>query len=320
MTSNMFRPILVRLQHLPAYRYRQEEQMGTKAKLWLVHGRTGQRVMLKFARQHSGEDWSEKVASHIAAHIDVPCPRVELAFVEDHRQRLPPQALNAVLCWSFLRRRPRDSLIHGNELLLKADPTYPVANTYRACEHTIEAVHDVLQGYAPPASLALWPTMQTAFDAFIGYLMLDTLIGNTDRHHENWAVTSGRTRAGAELRLAPSYDHASSLGRELPDRKREARLGKAGRGTLAEYADKATSAFSDDTGAKKLSTLDALLRAARLRPDAFRAWRNRLHAVPPVALEEYVNRVPGYRLSTIGKEFAQKLIEYNYYRLVNLEP
>lgn len=184
MTSNLFRPILVRLRDLPPYRYRQEEQMGTKAKLWLVHGRTGQRVMLKFARQDSGEDWSEKVASHIAHELDVPCPRVELAFVDG---QAPGQHRHAVLCWSFLRRWPRESLIHGNELLLRADPAYPVANTYRACEHTIIAVYEVLQAYAPPASLAQWPEVETAFDAFVGYLMLDVLIGNTDRHHENWA-------------------------------------------------------------------------------------------------------------------------------------
>lgn len=317
MTRREFRPIFVRINHLPPYRYRQEEQMGTKAKLWLVHGRTGQRVMLKFARQDSGEDWSEKVASHIASELGVPCPRVELAFVAgpgDGQQR------HAVLCWSFLRRRPRESLIHGNELLLQADPTYPVANTYRACEHTIAAVHEVLQGYAPPASLAQRPAIETAFDAFVGYLMLDALVGNTDRHHENWAVTSARAGSAQELRLAPSYDHASSLGRELPDRKRAGRLGSSGRGTLAEYADRATSAFWDDTGATKLSTCDALLRAARFSPRAFLAWRNRLRAVSPVDLQDYVDLVPGYRLSSIGQEFARKLIEYNYYRLVNLEP
>jgi hypothetical protein len=29
-------------------------------------------------------------------------------------------------------------------------------------------------------------------DAFVGYLVFDALIGNTDRHHENWGITDGR--------------------------------------------------------------------------------------------------------------------------------
>ncbi len=291
--------------------------MGTKAKLWLGHQRTGQRIMLKFARRDTGEDWSEKVASHIARHLDVPCPRVELAVVEGPDEA---QHRHAVLCWSFLRRAPRESLIHGNELLLTADPGYPVTNAYRACAHTVVAVHEALRGYAPPAALAPWTVMETAFDAFVGYLMLDALVGNTDRHHENWGVTSARGHTGQERRLAPSYDHASSLGRELTDRKREGRLGTSGRGTLAEYADRATSGFWDEHGEGKLSTFDALLRAARIRPASFLGWQNRLKAVSLADLQEYVDRVPGGRLGPIGKQFAGKLLEHNYTRLVNLEP
>jgi serine/threonine protein kinase HipA of HipAB toxin-antitoxin module len=49
----------------------------------------------------------------------------------------------------------------------------------------------------------------SAFAQFTGYLVLDALIGHTDRHEENWGVIEGITGA---KRLAPSFDHASSLG------------------------------------------------------------------------------------------------------------
>ncbi|MHB1163969.1 MAG: hypothetical protein ACYC3K_01885 [Candidatus Nanopelagicales bacterium] len=54
----------------------------------------------------------------------------------------------------------------------------------------------------------------TAIESFAGCLAFDALIGNTDRHHENWAVirTSGL--------LAPAYDHAASLGFDVPERRR----------------------------------------------------------------------------------------------------
>ena len=32
------------------------------------------------------------------------------------------------------------------------------------------------------------PAIRSPLDLFVGYLLLDSLIGNTDRHHENWAI------------------------------------------------------------------------------------------------------------------------------------
>jgi hypothetical protein len=51
-------------------------------------------------------------------------------------------------------------------------------------------------------------------------LLLDALIGNTDRHHENWGLLRSGVGVSANHRLAPSFDHASSLGREMLDERR----------------------------------------------------------------------------------------------------
>ena len=52
------------------------------------------------------------------------------------------------------------------------------------------------------------------------YIVLDALIGNTDRHHENWALLRKKINNKWSGQTSPSFDHASSLGRELEDRKR----------------------------------------------------------------------------------------------------
>ena len=51
---------------------------------------------------------------------------------------------------------------------------------------------------------------------FAGYLVLDAVIGNTDRHHENWGLLLRRTETGWKGQVAPSFDHASSLGEGTP--------------------------------------------------------------------------------------------------------
>ncbi|NEP46454.1 MAG: hypothetical protein F6K35_47560 [Okeania sp. SIO2H7] len=75
--------------------------------------------------------------------------------------------------------------------------------------------------------------IQNPVETFVGYLLLDAWIGNTDRHHENWGFIVNKT-----VNLAPTFDHASSLGRELQDNKRWEKLNNK---TVNSYAAKSRS-------------------------------------------------------------------------------
>ncbi|MEG3898961.1 MULTISPECIES: hypothetical protein [unclassified Microcoleus] len=65
--------------------------------------------------------------------------------------------------------------------------------------------------------------------------MLDAWIGNTDRHHENWGFVEVRASKTPQViaHLAPTYDYASSLGRE-----HSKRLERPGDSAMAAYAAK----------------------------------------------------------------------------------
>ncbi len=100
--------------------------------------------------------------------------------------------------------------------------------------------------WTPPQSI------ESAVDTFVGYLLLDAWIGNGDRHHENWGLVSAIDRT---IHLAPTYDHASSLGRELSDAKRQERLQNK---TVGAYLKKNYSAFyAQASDSKSLTTLAA---------------------------------------------------------------
>lgn len=66
------------------------------------------------------------------------------------------------------------------------------------------------------------------------------MIGNVDRHHENWGILCKRVNKKWRGRLVPTFDHASSLGRELLDtgekKSRERYLDELGIGSYAERA------------------------------------------------------------------------------------
>ena len=65
------------------------------------------------------------------------------------------------------------------------------------------------------------PRWDDIFEHMASYVLLDGLVGNTDRHHENWMIAYVHHCGDMWIEIMPSYDHASSLGRELTDEKRQ---------------------------------------------------------------------------------------------------
>ncbi len=68
-------------------------------------------------------------------------------------------------------------------------------------------------------------------------IMFDTLIGNTDRHSENWGFLIERTAQGRSFSIAPLYDNGTSLGYGTPETKLSQPWDQA---RLATYLEKGT--------------------------------------------------------------------------------
>lgn len=271
---------------------REHEQMGSKAKFWFRVD--DEKWLFKHRRDGTGEDWSEKIAAEVAALLGLPHARVELAEYKGGR---------GSICLDFAGS---SDLIHGNELLWQMDASYPVEQFRRVTAHTVENVLCVLsnQNLEPPAGTAQRLGM-TAAQVFVGYLAVDALIGNSDRHHENW----GWLRSGDQVALAPTYDHASSLGRELRDEKRRNFL--AGK-SVAAYARKARSAlYARSSDNRPLSTHAAFWEASARVEGARTAWVARVAGLSPHALQQIIQRVQSGRISPEGRQFARQLMLEN---------
>lgn len=290
------------------------EQMGSKEKFWCKRNGGPDRYLLKFARDNTGEDWAEKISAALAgdAGLRLPHAEVELATFRERP---------AVLVRDFLGEGER--LIHGNELLLERDPAYPCERR-RVRQHTLTNVLDVLAArkIGIPDRLDLPDGVRTAADLYSGYLVLDALIGNTDRHHENWGIVVKRDASGERaLTLAPTYDHGSSLGRELlDDERRRRRETTDTRSDLKAYADRARSAFFGNVeAAKPLGTFDLLRLVAEFCGCAVRAWIDRLvEAKRNIPYHVLVDQVPAERMSIEARTFTTRLLEYNLTRILEV--
>lgn len=289
-----------------------DEAMGSKPKVWLEAVNGVKWLFKQRHRTHTGDDWAEKVAAEVAAVIDIPHATVELA----HRG-----VSRGIISRDLVGELGGTELVLGNSLLVEDDPDYPRANRFHVAEHTLDRVFAVLRQsfIGLPATAPADPALKTAPDLFISYLMLDALVGNTDRHHENWAVLQFNSGgAGRAAVLCPSFDHASCLGHNLGDDERDKRLTTRDQGyTVAAYVRKARSAlYRNESDRKPLSPLDAFRAAAGQYPAAARFWLTKLAAVDPGRLTDIVGRVPNAIMTDIARQFTCEILTHNHTNLL----
>ena len=288
------------------YERRKNESMGSKYKFWFEQENLN--YLYKQARPNIGEDWAEKVAAELCELLGLPHAEYELAETW--------QGNRGVVSPKFLRAEG-EILVNGNELLVPIVSNYDTFATYKASQHTIGAVLEAIgnESINLPLGWTAPSRIEAAVDVFVGYLLLDAWIGNGDRHHENWGIISKKIVSAATetIYLAPTYDHASSLGRELSDEKRQQR-------SVEAYANNCSSAFYRSFADNKpLKTFDVFIYVADIYPKAANAWLERLSTISKANTLEICDRIPTHRISPVAINFAQKILEYNQCRLLKLK-
>jgi hypothetical protein len=146
----------------------------------------------------------------------------------------------------------------------------------------------------------------------IGYLVFDALVGNTDRHHQNWGVLIelrprlDQQTPSVAFQLAPTFDHGSSLGRELTDEARQRHLKE---GTVGRYISKATGGIFEHAQAKHgMSPIALAILLAQRYPDFFRPWQTRVRNLKEEDMVNLVECVTGERMSEPSRAFTLALL------------
>lgn len=266
------------------------EQLGSKPKFWFK--RDGENWLFKQARAGTGEDWSEKVASEIASLLGMPTHHAELAVWAGKR---------GCAVRSFLSSN-QSVLVHGNELLGGFITGYDKEKERGQSDHTFDNIVTVIEKLFPTEKAR----RETAF-RMVGYLVLDALVGNTDRHHQNWGVLLERRESRGQnvsftVQLAPTFDHASSLGRELTDAARERHLAE---NTLERYIRKGRGGIFLNAQARHgLSPMAVVQMLAERYSQFFKPWQTRVAQLPEDTLHRLLECVPDNLITTSGRAFA----------------
>lgn len=203
-------------------------------------------------------------------------------------------------------------------MLFQSDASYPMERSGRLAAHTVPAVFEALERNRvhPPAT---WggPACSGA-EVFVGYLVLDAVIGNSDRHHQNWGVI--KTHKGP-LRLAPTFDHATSLGTKLRDEERQARLDTRDEGySVRAYVGRCTSALYRAPNDKKPLRTHGVVEMVRERyPEAVQMWLGRFKGLNDAAVNGLLDRIPEGWASGVERRFAAAVVRNNLALLLENE-
>ena len=270
-----------------------DEAMGSREKFWYQVSTDQKRWLFKYPRPSSGEHWAEKVAAEVAKSIGVAHAEVELAETN---------GIRGSVAQSFAGD---SELVHGNALL-SAIMKYDINKRHGQSDHSLKNIFRVLM--VADAAFEMTSPLETVRQQFAGYLTLDALIGNTDRHHQNWGLLAERTLTGFRVSLAPTFDHASSLGRDISDETRARYL----RGdTVGRYAGRARGrVYWDGSNRYGPSPLDLVRWAAEAHPELFRAPLAQVRQCRS-GFAEIVRRVPDDWMSPTTKDFTVAMLDYN---------
>lgn len=246
-------------------------------------------------------DVSEVAASRLAALVGLPAAECRFAVLGREigvvSKNVTPSGFDLHDGEAFLhevdgyvRRPPRLGADGRTKGYLRLDEGY-----------TLEAVEQVLEGVGCPPS---HEASMSAFQVFAGYLALDALIANTDRHPRNWALLE-RRRDGKRL-LAPTFDHGTALGSGMTDEKRK------NRDPVAFCARGRANAFTP-----RGQSLVNLAHAALRRSQAS-LWLERLSSLSDGQIRGVLDAPPG-RLSAVASRFIEQVLIINRRRLCDVD-
>ena len=303
------------------------ESRGARTKYWLWIGDEAKRWLLKVPRPGTGEHWAEKITAEVGHLIEVDCALIELARYGEHaaltsaagEQHEDGQGHGegevrlGTICRSFiphpdeLDEEPRLlSAFHGVGVLQLVVDGYDTGRRFGQRDHNIKNISKGMMEILAHDDERPTPRDRETLEKLASYVLLDGLVANTDRHHENWMVAYMEDRDGMYVEVMPSFDHASSLGRELDDEKRSSILESGG---VRSYLRKGRGGVYVNNRRKRAPSPLSLARLlARWQPALTERTLDKIKDLSEGNIRRAVGSVPREFMSKTAKEFAVQVV------------
>ena len=164
------------------------EGSGRSEKIWLQNPDTGQIGLFKFKKDiDTTDNISECIAYDLACILGIPCAKFEVGMYEGREGSMSYNIL----------KKPDQILVEGIHFIMLMYPKYNpelFIDTMTSNRYSIEMIKKAIERFVP-------------IDDLLEMLMFDYLIGNSDRHQNNWAILI----ENGKMQWSPLYDNSSSL-------------------------------------------------------------------------------------------------------------
>ena len=283
---------------------RRLEQMGSKKKFWFARRTKEEQKnwwLFKYPKKNTGEHWAEKIVAEVADFLKIIHAQVQLATSNGEQGSATE---------SFARGGR--SLWHGNQILANVVQEYDSEKRFGQSSHTLANIWQALD------IIFIGENAAQKYKLVIAeYIVLDTLVGNVDRHHENWGILRRRVQGQWQGRIAPTFDHASSLGRELLDERRRRFLEE---NRVGDYSEKGRGGiyWSEDNGQHGPSPLELVRRAFDTYRNLFRPAIDKLRILDDCSIWNIIEKIPDDWMTPLSRQFAHQLMLYNLKELRRL--
>lgn len=229
-------------------------------------------AMFKYEREDyiCSEACSEKISYEIAKYLGYECARIELA--EDENGNL------GVLNYLFSDKdiNPHTDIVsYLNKNSNERAQFYTISN--------IKKVLDELDS--------------NLFKDFIKIMVFDALIGEQDRHEENWGIT----KENGKYKISPLYDNGCSLLREFKNEEYAAKFYNKIK-DFDVFINKSQCIIYKENSNKNYKHFELINYLNNLYPEYVKPEIERLNRLTDNVIKVLVNRIPDKLLTKTHKE------------------
>lgn len=162
------------------------------------------RYLYKLAvRRHPEQFWTEIIAYHVGCLLGIPVPPAFVAFDDNN------ETCGALIEWflDYPEQNEKEYFIAGGDIMISFIPSYERKKGQQHHFTIIERYLGTLEK-SNDVDMAEWQLF------WCDMLLFDALIGNTDRHQDNWGLL-WQLLPKPKVRMAPVFDNGTSLGYEI---------------------------------------------------------------------------------------------------------
>lgn len=163
------------------------------------------RYLFKLSRSQNWcpwQFWMEIVAYRLGCLIDVPVPPAYVGL--NRKYQTGEDTYGALIEWFYDERQ--DDYIEGGQLMAQLIENY---DRKKGAQHNFESISKIIA------------STSEFIKHWAGVFTLDCLIGNTDRHQDNWGwILKGAKQNPKDYKLSysPAFDNGTALGYEIREK------------------------------------------------------------------------------------------------------